>query len=159
MKRFVVTSAVLVLSLVAPALTHGQSNDAEAEKQVRELRNTLNQALLKADGPTLNKVFADDFVIIRPRGMMVGKTVAVSDVETGKTKFESLDDVESNVRIYGNTAVLIYLEKMSGQFVGKAVSAQLRNTYLFVKRDGRWVVVLRQMTPIAAPKPEATPAR
>lgn len=100
MKRFSITVAVLVLALAAP-VTLAQTGDAQAEHQVSELCNSLNQALIKADVPTLNKIFADEFTIIRPNGTVVGKAEAVRDVETGKTKFESIEMSDSTVHIYG----------------------------------------------------------
>lgn len=156
MKRFLAIVAILVLALVAPALTLAQTGDAQAEQQVRELCNSLNQALIKADVPALNKIFADEFTIIRPNGMVVGKTEAVKDVESGKTKFESIEASDSKIHIYGNTAVMTTLEKTSAQIGGHLISGQARNTYVCVKRGGRWVVVLRQITPVLPPKSEAS---
>lgn len=160
MKRSLSIVAVLVLTLLGPALTLGQTGDAETEKQVRELRNTLNQALLKGDVATLDRVFADEFTIIRPNGMAVGKAEAIKDVASGKTKFESIEDLDSKFHSYGHTAVMTTVEKMTGQVGGNPFSNQLRNTYIFVDRgDGQWVVVLRQMTPILVPKTDALSAK
>ena len=157
MKRLLV--AVAVTALVAPVLTLGQTGNAQAEQQVRELRNTLNQALLKADVATLDKVFADEFTIIRPNGMAVGKAVAIKDVESGKTKFESIEELDGKSHVYGDTGVVTTLERMAGQVGGNPFSTQVRNTYVCVKRDGRWLVVLRQMTPVPPPKTEASAAK
>jgi ketosteroid isomerase-like protein len=154
MKRFSVIVAVVVLALAARALMLGQAS--KAEQQVRELRNTLNQALRKADVATLDKVFADEFIIIRPNGMAVTKADAVKDVESGKTRFESIEELDSKTHIYGNAAVTTSLEKMTGQVGGNPFDRQMRNTYVCIKRDGRWLVVLRQMTPVLPPKTEAS---
>jgi ketosteroid isomerase-like protein len=159
MKRFLVIVAVLIAALVGPYLMLGQTGDTKAEQQVRALRNTLNQALLKGDVATLDKVFADEFTIIRPNGMAVGKAEAIKDVASGKTKFDSIEELDSKFRGYGKTAVMITVEKMTGQVGGNPFSNQLRNTYVFVDRDGQWVVVLRQMTPILAPKTDASSAK
>lgn len=72
-------------------------------------------------------------------------------------KFESIDASDSTIHVYGNTAVLTTVERTSAQIGGRAISGQARNTYVCVKRDGRWVVVLRQITPVVPPKSE-TPA-
>jgi ketosteroid isomerase-like protein len=156
MKRFSITVAVLGLALGTPVLTLAQTGNAKAEQQVRELVNSLNQALIKADVPTLNKIFADEFTIIRPNGMAVGKADAVKDVESGKTKFESIEASDSNVHIYGNTAVMTTLENTSAQIGGHPISGQARNSYVCVKRGGRWIVVLRQITPVLPPRTEAS---
>ena len=156
MKRLLVIVAVLVLALVAPDLTLGQTRHAHAEQQVHDLCNSLNQALVKADVPTLDKIFADDFTIIRPNGMVVNKADAVKDVESGKTKFESIEELDSKIHIYGNTAVMTTLEKTSAQIGGHPISGQARNTYVCVRQGGRWLVVLRQITPVPPPKTEAS---
>src|ERR1039458_3170312 len=56
-----------------------------------------------------------------------------------------------HIHIYGNTAVLTTLEKTSAQIGGHPISGQARNTYVCVKRGGRWNVVLRQITPVLQP--------
>lgn len=155
MKRFSLTIAVLVLALVAPVAL-SQTGNAQAEQQVHNLCKSLNQALVRADIPMLNEIFADEFTIIRPNGMVVGKADAVKDVESGKTKFESIEELDSKIRIYGNTAVMTTLEKTSAQIGGHPISGQARNTYVCVKHGGRWFVVLRQITPVLPPKPEAS---
>ena len=152
MKRFLATVALLALAWIVPALALAQKSSAQAEQQVRELCNSLNQALLKPDVGALNKIFANEFTIIRPNGMAVDKAVAVGDVESGKTKFESIEQLESAIHIYGDTGVMTTLEKIAAQVGGKPVSGETRNTYVCVKRGGRWVVVLRQITPVVAPK-------
>ncbi len=159
MSRFSITVAVLVLALSAPVFMLGQTGNAQAEQQVRELCNSLNQALIKADVPTLNKIFADEFTIIRPNGMAVGKAVAVLDVESGKTKFDSIEMSDSKIHIYGNTAVMTTLENTSARIGGHPISGQARNTYFCVKRGGRWIVVLRQITPVLPQKSEASAAK
>lgn len=53
--------------------------------------------------------------------------------------------------------MLTTVERTNAQIGGRAISGQARNTYVCVKRDGRWVVVLRQITPVVPPKSE-TPA-
>jgi uncharacterized protein (TIGR02246 family) len=149
MRRLHALAVVVVLALV-PVATLAQ--EGKTEQQVHELCHSLNQALLKADIPTLNKIFADDFVIIRPNGTVVGKEEAVKDVESGKTKFESIEELDSRIRVYGDTAVVTTLEKTSATIGGNPATGQARHTYVCVKRGGRWVVVLRQVTPVPAPK-------
>lgn len=85
--------------------------------------------------------------------MVVGKVEAVKDVESGRTKFDSIEELDSKTSIYGNTAVTIANERITGQVGGKRFSSESRTSYVCVKRDGQWVVVLRQFTPIVPPKP------
>ncbi len=158
MRRLFAAVAVLILALVSsrPAIAQAQADNAQAEQQVRTLVNTLNQALMKADVATLNKVLAEEFTLIRANGMMVGKAVAVRDVDSGKTKFDSIEQLDTKIRVYGDTAVMTTLEKTSGQVGGNPFSSQSRNTYFCVKRNGRWQLVLRQMTPVTTPRLEPT---
>jgi len=118
--------------------------------------NSLNQALIKADVPTLNKIVADEFIVIRANGAIIGKGEGVKDVETGKIKFESVEMLDSTVHVYGNTGVMTTLEKTSARIGGRPISGQTRNTYVCVRRGGRWLVVLRQFTPVLQPKNEVS---
>jgi|ERR1022692_75601 hypothetical protein len=153
MKRILVIFAVLVPALFVPALTFAQAVDAEAAQQVQNLCKSLNEALVKADIPVLNTIFANEFIIIRPNGTVADKAVAVKDVESGKTKFESIEELDSKTHVYGNTAVTTTLERVKAQVGGNPVNTEMRNTYVSVMRDGRWMVVQRQMTPVISPKP------
>jgi hypothetical protein len=55
-----------------------------------------------------------------------------------------VDDI--TVRLYGTTAVVRGRTVADGMFEGKPVSARIRFTDVFVKRDGRWQAVASQAT-------------
>lgn len=157
MKRLL---GVVMVLLFSSALMPAQTGNAQAEQEVRELRHRFNEALLKVDVPTMNEVLAEEFLVVRSNGGVANKVEVVKDIISGKTKFETIEEVqEVSSRIYGDSAVMTTLEKMVGQAGGNVFSTQMRNSYVCVKRDGRWVLVLRQATPVRPPQPEATSAK
>jgi len=109
--NLILLAAVAIYLLAAPLALGQGGKDGNVEEQVHNLCKSLNQALVKADVPTLNKIFADEFIIIRPNGTVVDKVEAVKDVESRKTKFESIEELDSKVHIYGNTGLVTTLEK------------------------------------------------
>jgi hypothetical protein len=50
------------------------------------------------------------------------------------------------VRIYGNSAAVTALTTTTGKFTGQAFNTEERATDLWVKKNGRWMCVLSQLT-------------
>jgi ketosteroid isomerase-like protein len=145
MKSLFATIAVSVLLCAAPIMTLGLADNAE--QQIRERHDRINQARLKGDVAAMNENLADDITLIAPDGRM-GTKADILKWYQSDVKYDSLEDLESTVRIYGDTALLITTTKMTGQAFGKPFNAQIRDSLVFVKRDGKWVAVLHQMTRI-----------
>ena len=150
MKRSVAIVTLVILALAVPASMLAQQN-SKAEQQLRELRNTLNQALLKGDIAMLEKDLADETITIRENGSLASKAELLESFRSGKVKYDSLEESDTNIRIYGKTAVMTSIRKVTGQAFGKAMSGQTRNTYVYVYRNGKWLPVLHQMTAIMPP--------
>jgi ketosteroid isomerase-like protein len=52
------------------------------------------------------------------------------------------------VRVYGAAAVVVYRSTLVGTLRGTDISSRRRRTTMLIKRDGRWLVVAQQSTPI-----------
>ena len=52
------------------------------------------------------------------------------------------------MRVYGAAAVVIYRSSVVGTLAGTDITSRRRRTSFLVKRDGRWLVVAQQSTPI-----------
>jgi ketosteroid isomerase-like protein len=155
MKRSFTIAAVLIAALAAvPALMLGQ--ESKAEQEVLELHRANDQALLKADIATLDKNMADDITVVEGNGVITSKADLLEHLKSGKMKFESIEESDAKIHVYGNTAVITSTSKVTAEVFGRHLSGQARNTYILLKRDGKWVAVLHQMTPIAPPKSEMT---
>ncbi|MGH9840107.1 MAG: nuclear transport factor 2 family protein [Blastocatellia bacterium] len=107
-------------------------------------------ALIEANVETLDRVLADDFVLIDVMtGSEVAKSALLDVVGGGHLKFARIDRLEFRVRVYGTTAVVTGRTEMSGRFGGQPFGAGSRYTHVFVEQGGQWRMVAAQGTQIA----------
>src|SRR5260370_41521948 len=75
------------------------------------------KALLEADGPELDRVLADDFLLIDVlSGSEFQKPTLLASVGSCQVKFEKIDLLESPVRRYPGIAIVTGRTPMPGRF-------------------------------------------
>jgi ketosteroid isomerase-like protein len=109
-------------------------------------------ALLEADVQRLDRLLADDFVLIDVlSGGENSKTALLAAVGAGQVRFEAIEPTaEPRVRIYeGTTAVVGGRTRMTGRLGDTAFTVASRYTHVYTRQQGRWRLVSAQGTPIA----------
>jgi hypothetical protein len=78
----------------------------EIRKEILEVEEVRNQAMLKHDTAPLERMYADDIAWTNPSGDVLSKAQILADLQTGKQKRYSIihDDIHRSV--YGNTVVV-----------------------------------------------------
>jgi ketosteroid isomerase-like protein len=108
------------------------------------------KALTEGSGETLNRLLADDFILVDVmRGMEVPKAALVELVGSGQLKFEAVTPAEVHARRYGSTAIVSGRTEMRLRFEDTAVTVKSRYTHVYVEAQGRWMMVSAQGTQIA----------
>jgi ketosteroid isomerase-like protein len=111
-------------------------------------------ALVEADVDGLDRVLADDFLLIDVMaGSEVPRDALLAVIGSGQLVFESITPLDSRVRSYPGTAIVTGSTRMSGRFEGTPFAASSRYTHVYVERQGRWRLVAAQGTQIA-PEPD-----
>ncbi len=128
-----------------------------AEQELRQLTDESIAALKGKDTAALARIWADDLIFTTPRGDVQTKAQRLADIQSGATRFDSLETTDIAVRVYGDTAVTNGLTTVKGQYSGQDASGQYRVTQLLVRRGGVWQIVALQMTPIATTPAEKKP--
>ena len=107
-------------------------------------------ALLQRDIPTLEKIWADDYVFVNATGKVVTKAQRLTNVKSGQTMLESINKEEDiTVRVYQNSAVAMSRLTIQGQYSGQGSSGQYRTIHVWVKGPTGWQLVSNQLTPLA----------
>lgn len=148
MKRILLlTIAVIALSclLIAQAKTQKNSNVAD---EIKKLEQQRNEAILKGDTATLDKLTSDDYTNTTAQGKVEKKAEIMDGFKSGKIKFESRELSDLDVRVYGNTAVVTGQVNQKATNNGVDTSGQSLFTRVYVKQNGRWVSVANQATAI-----------
>ena len=111
-----------------------------------------DEALVKADVATLNKLYADEARLTSPEGKLETKADFVGQVKSGEYKVANPSTTELQVHLHGETAVATCVWKATETIKGEKIAGHYRFTDVWVKRDGRWQVVASQGTPVKAQK-------
>jgi len=140
------------IALVAGLLLAGAAyaaDTAHTADSVRAAEQARADALLKADTTALSRLVADDFVEISRLGTLRTKADNIRDIASGDLKLLTVKYDSTNVRVYGDVAVLRAIANNTGMFHGQPFAGRIWYTRVFVWRDGRWQAVTMQQTPIA----------
>lgn len=123
-----------------------------AESDVLDADRRFFQSLLAADAKELDRILADDFVMIDVlTGSEVEKPLLVDVVASGRLRFEKIVPVDSRVRLHDGTAVITGRTELSGHFGEAHFAANSRYTHVFIQQQGRWQLLAAQGTRITEP--------
>jgi len=152
--------AVVVMAatqmLIASSLNAQEQTPEEA---VRALESRRAEALLTADTDALSRMVADEFVEISRLGQLRSKEDNLRDIASGDLKLTSVSYEDLTVRVYDDVAVLMGVANNAGTFRGFPFTGAIRYSRIFVRRDGRWLAVAMQHTPLPAPPALPPPAQ
>ncbi len=104
----------------------------------------------KGDAAWFERNFADNFSGVSSRpGKLNTKAEEIADVRNRKETLNSATSTDMAVRVEGNTGIVTGVYPMKGRDEkGQPFDRRIRYTDVYVKRDGRWLVVASQGTPI-----------
>jgi len=130
---------------IAPA---SQESSAELEREVLKVEDERNEAIMKGDVATLDKMYSDEIAWTNPHGELLTKGQVLSHLQTGEQKFFSIKHSDRHLHVYGNTVVMTVYTKSAVRYKGKTSDAPRRFTNVFVKQNGAWLLVVHSATPV-----------
>lgn len=144
--RFLFVALVL---LFGPDLLGAQTRDEAAAREIEQLERAYNQARLANDIAALNRMTTSDYYAIGARGTMreVGnqRTEPVNITPSGVMEKSEIRNMR--VRVYGDSAVSTYEQRVSGrQNDSTAFEVEVVSTHVWVRQDGRWRLALMHST-------------
>jgi ketosteroid isomerase-like protein len=123
--------------------------------QIEKLGGDWAAAELRGDTAFLERILADDFIAVGPRGFMLTKEQWLSRHDSGSLTYESFEWDEVRVRVHGGAAVMLGRETANARYedgdVRHEIQDQFRATLVFVEEQGRWLLLGLHLSPIAAP--------
>ena len=133
---------VLSATALAPAQA-GQDPNAKVEQELRDIVRRWDEAYVKGDTATLNRLLADEFAFVGgPK-----KTEYLDSFKSRNVAIESAVSTGIEVQVYGNTAVLIGLDTITGKNKSETFVTKWLYMDVWIKRDGRWQCVKTYSTP------------
>jgi len=122
-------------------------NDDEA---LRKIQHDWADARLKRDSSFAVQIEADDFTVVWPDGQIINKQDDVKSYEGDGAVFSEFKITDLDVRIYGETAIVVGQGSIKGHTPTKDLSGRYVWTDTFVKQKGAWKAVASQVTPVLA---------
>ena len=147
--KYIMLYAAITGALLSFAFGQAQqeSTDGKSEQEVRQTIKKYRAALLRRDIPTLEKIWADDYVFVNASGEVMTKAQRLANFKSSQTTVESINEEENTtVRVYQNSAVAMSRVTLKGQYSGQPTSGQYRSTHVWVKGTTGWQLVSNQLT-------------
>jgi ketosteroid isomerase-like protein len=105
------------------------------------------------DTTTIARLMAPDYAKIQPDGLVIGRKEALASYVPEERVWEVAQGDEYDVRVYGETAVVIGRWTAPGVNHGVRFDYRARFMSVYARRDGTWQMVAEQSTEITAPPP------
>ena len=136
----------LALAVSSPAAAQRVKSDQDT---LIELEQKWDLAFRNRDAAFIETLLADDFVVTYDDGTRGDKAKELSLAAGFNQQIDSSTQDEFIIRIYGNTAVVLFTLHLVGPVNGKPTPISYRYVDVWVNRDGVWKCVTSQSTRIA----------
>ena len=133
--------------------SHGY-DQKEAERYIRESESAWAESVATGDGSVVQRILADDFIGVDPKGRLYDKAKMISETADGPKYFASNHLNEVKIRFYHDMAIAQGNESWErktgdrGRFVW---------TDTWIWRNGSWQIVAAE--DLTAAEPTVSPAQ
>jgi ketosteroid isomerase-like protein len=133
------TPRLVNLALISTLLAFGAAHAADADdrKTVADLDTQYQLAVKNNDAATMDRILADDFVLVTGRGKVYTKADLLQATR-GATFYERQEDTDQTVRVWGDTAVVTALLWVKGIDGGKPFDYKLWFSDTYVRTAKGW---------------------
>ena len=115
------------------------------ERQIRELHEAGDRALMSADLETLSRIFADDYVQHDESGKAFTKQNVLNNFRTGAIRYPSIVSTGRTIRVFGDMAVVNGSESDEVEVAGRRTAVRYVYLDVLLKRNGEWKLVASQL--------------
>ena len=144
----VITLGVVVLTAPAQKSDIRADNNPEAVESVRKFELELCDLIVRGEWDAYASHITDDYIRILP-GKIQSKEEVLNEFRTSNTKTISMVPEQMDVRIYGDTAIMVIQLRSSEQTPdGRSIDHRGRPTKVFVRRNGKWFLAQLTSSPL-----------
>jgi ketosteroid isomerase-like protein len=137
----------MLLLLILPFSVHAQiseqqkesSPDTEVGREIKRISQELLDAVAGGNKAVWERYLADDCIYTDENGRTLNKAQLIEDLRPLPSGYSgTITIAESQVRIYGDAAVIANRLIENEVIYGQKIIAEYRATETYVRRDGRW---------------------
>jgi ketosteroid isomerase-like protein len=147
---------MLVCSMVVFGLFHGSlalgaedDSEAIARSQVMALEKAWNQAYKMGDANALAGLLDNSLVLVEDDGSLKTKAEFLATIKGPTANEEQVAPESLTVRVFGKTAIAIGVISVKVKEHGKTVTRRERFIDTWIARNGSWICIATDATPIA----------
>lgn len=98
----------------------------DAEEIVRLHTDGFNKALMEQDYKSLESIYSDDYMLVRPNGTALNKHQVLADLRENGLRFVTIELRGTAVRVFGSCAVLTAESETVSSRDGKTARSRFR---------------------------------
>jgi ketosteroid isomerase-like protein len=129
---------VLIGSLAALTSVAAHANTELDQKAVAALDTNYQSAVKNNDATTMDRILADDFVIVTGTGKIYSKADLINMARANRVIYEHQDESDQTVRVWGDTAVVTAKLWGKGLDMGKAFDWHVWFSDTYVRTPSGW---------------------
>ena len=114
------------------------------QKAVAALDTEYQAAVQRNDAATMDRLLADDFVLVNGTGRVFTKADLLAEARSQNMVYERQEDTDQVVRVWGDTAVITALLWVKGAEKGKPLEYKLWFSDVYVRTPAGWRYVFGQ---------------
>jgi ketosteroid isomerase-like protein len=145
MKTLLSLLALLAVFTTSPI---ARADEAADKAQITEIEKQSAAALVSGDLQALGSIFAEEWILVGPAGEVMSRQKIFGELRSGDLKFSAYELGEMEIRIFGDTAVVVGRGNPHGEWHGEKFEEKEVFSDTFVRVGGKWRCVMSHSSEI-----------
>ena len=127
-----------------PRTQAAKTDKSDDASSVARLDEQFQAAVKANDADTIDKILADDFILVTGSGKVFNKQDTLQEARSRSTTYEHQEDTERTVRVWGDMAVVTAKLWIKGTREGKPIDYTLWFSDTYMRTPAGWRYVFGQ---------------
>ena len=119
------------------------------EEELIRVARDWDRAMVTNDADEIGRYMADDWSIVGPDGRIVDRATFLGLVKSGALTHDVMESEDFQIRVYGDSAVVIARGVSGGKYRGQPFREVERVSCVFIQQGGDWKCVLTHLSRLA----------
>ena len=149
MKTLLSLLALLTVFMASPMT---RADEAADKAQLAEIEKQSAAALVNVDFQALGSIFAEEWILVGPAGELMTRRFIFEQLRSGDLKFTGYELGDMEIRIFGDTAVVVGRGTPRGVWNGEKFEEKEVFSDTFARVGGKWRCVMSHSSEITTDK-------
>jgi quercetin dioxygenase-like cupin family protein/ketosteroid isomerase-like protein len=143
--------SLLIAALIAAPSSLWAHAGSTVVDEVLAIDDRRTEALRRGDPTPLQEIYADDYTLVTPAGLVRSKADQIAEIASGRLTYPQIEVVERTARAYGDVVVILSRDKYDIVLDGRQMGGDLRFTRIYRKLGTRWRLIATHGSPVVGP--------